>query len=112
MEGTISVVVLPLSRLVNEASGGLSLSGTAIAQQVEPTEGVAGQLLTLDVFSDALSQADVLGLLQEACVGSDQGGCVAARGATWSALDFRPAKLNRSNSLNHYSTTIVFLKNK
>lgn len=88
----ISVVVLPLSRLVNEACGGFSLSCTAIPQQVEPTEGVAGQLLMLNVFSDAFGQAYVLGLLQEACVGRNQGGCIAARWAIWSALNFRPTK--------------------
>lgn len=87
--GTVSVVVLPLSRLVNVASGGFSVPGTAISQQIEATEGIAGELLTLDVFSDALGQANVLGLLQEACVGSDQGGSVAPRGSIGPVLNFR-----------------------
>lgn len=92
--GTVSVVVLPLSRLVNVASGGFGLSGSAFAQQVEAAKGVARQLLALHVVTDALSQADVLGLLQKACVSSDQSGCVAARSVTRPTLNFRSTKTN------------------
>lgn len=93
--GTVSVVVLPLSRLVNIASGGFGLSGSTVAQQVEATEGVAGQLLALHVVTDALSQAVVLGLLQKPGVSSNQSGCVAARRVTGPALNVRSAKPDR-----------------
>lgn len=93
--GTVSVVVLPLARLVNVASGGFGLSGSTIAQQVEAAEGIAGQLLTLHVFTDALGQAAVLGLLQKPGVSSDQSSCVAARRVTGPALNVRSAKTNR-----------------
>jgi len=92
--GTVSVVVLPLARLVNVASGGFGLSGSAITQQVEAAEGVAGQLLALHVFTDALGQAAVLGLLQKPGVSSDQSSCVAARRVTGPALNVRSAKPN------------------
>lgn len=93
--GTVSVVVLPLSWLVDVASVGFGLSGSAFAQHVETAKGVAGQLLALHVVTDALSQADVLGLLQKACVSSDQSGCVAARRVTRPTLNFRPSKPKR-----------------
>lgn len=93
--GTVSVVVLPLSRLVNVASGGFGLSGSAFAQQVEAAKGVAGQLLALHIVTDALSQTDVLGLLQKPCVSSDQSGCIAARRMIRPTLNFRSTKPNR-----------------
>lgn len=87
--GTASVVVLPLSRLVNIASSGFGLSGSVITQQVEAAEGVAGKLLALHVFTDALGQAAVLGLLQKPSVSSNQSSCVAPRRVTGPALNLR-----------------------
>lgn len=92
--GTVSVVELPLSRLVNVAPGGFSLSGSAITQQVEAAQGVARQLLPINVVPNTLRQAAVLGLLQKPCMSSDQSGCVTSRRVTRPALNFRSTKKN------------------
>lgn len=59
----VSVVVLPLSRLVDLTCGGFGLFGSPIAEQVQAAERITGQLLALHIVPNPLSQASIFGLL-------------------------------------------------
>lgn len=96
MEGEASVVELPLTRLMDQSTGGLGLSGPALAEQVEAAQSVAGEVLALNVVSDALSDAAMFNLRQEAGVGS-QGGCIAASRVAWATLDDDLSSKERRN---------------
>lgn len=77
-QGAISVVELPLYRLVHEQPAALGLPDSALARQVEAAEGVARQPVPLDAVPHALSEPAQLGLPQEARM-SRESSCVAAR---------------------------------
>lgn len=85
-KGEASVVEVPLTRLMDQSTGGLGLSGPALAEQVEAAQRVAGEVLALHVVSDALSEAAMFDLRQEAGVGG-QGSCIAASRVAWTTLD-------------------------
>lgn len=61
--GGASVVGVPLARLMDKTRGGtFDLAGTSLTQQVEATQGIAGEVLTLHIVADALSKAPMFDL--------------------------------------------------
>lgn len=97
----VSVVVLPLSGLVDMTCGGFGLPGSPITEQVQATERVTGQLLTLHAVPNPLSQVSIFGLLQEAGTRCCESGCIAASRVTGSVLNLRPAQGARFTLFTH-----------
>lgn len=103
----VSVVVLPLSRLVDVTCGGFGLPRSPITEQVQAAQRVTGQLLALHVVLNSLSQASIFGLLQEAGTCGVESGCIAASRVTGSALNFRPAQGTRAHYLHPASHVAI-----
>lgn len=81
---------------MDRPSGGLGLSGPALAEQVEAAQRVAGKVLALHVVTDTLSEPAVFHLRQEAGMGS-QGSCIAASRVAWTTLDDDLSPKDRRN---------------